>query len=86
MKIKLNENFSINVEIKEEDAFDSGSSLLVYSIDEKTIFGKDSLFDKKNEKFDFDLVKFLENSFAIDENLADMLVLPASLASGKTTF
>ena len=28
----------------------------------------------------------MENSFAIDENLADMLVLPASLASGKTTF
>ena len=28
----------------------------------------------------------MENSFAIDENLADMLVLPASLASGKTAF
>ena len=83
---KIKEKFSINVEIKEENAIDSGSSLLVYSIDEKTIFGKDSLFDKKNEKFDFDVVKFLENSFAIDENLADMLVLPASLASGKTTF
>ena len=83
---KIKENFSINVEIKEENAIDSGSSLLVYSIDEKTIFGIDSLFDKKNKKFDFDVEKFLENSSAIDENLADMLVLPASLASGKTTF
>ena len=83
---KIKENFSINVEIKEENAVDSGSSLLVYSIDEKTIFGIDSLFDKKNKKFDFDVEKFVENSSAIDENLADMLVLPASLASGKTTF
>ncbi|MCE2614639.1 MAG: RNA 3'-phosphate cyclase [Nitrosopumilus sp. (ex Thoosa mismalolli)] len=83
---KINENYSIDVEIKEEKAIDSGSSLLVYSIDEKTIFGMDSLFDKKNDNFDFELEKFLGNSFAIDENLADMLVLPASLASGKTTF
>ncbi|WP_299291590.1 RNA 3'-terminal phosphate cyclase [Nitrosopumilus sp.] len=83
---KINENFTVDIEIKEEKAIDSGSSLLAYSIDEKTIFGIDSLFDKKNKKFDFDVEKFLENSSAIDENLADMLVLPASLASGKTTF
>lgn len=83
---RVNENFAIDIEIKEEKAIDSGSSILAYSIDEKTIFGMDSLFDKKNKKFDFDVEKFMENSFAIDENLADMLVLPASLASGKTTF
>lgn len=83
---RINENYAIDVKIKEEKAIDSGSSLLVYSIDEKTIFGMDSLFDKKNNNFGFDLEKFLGNSFAIDENLADMLVLPASLASGKTTF
>lgn len=83
---KFKENFLVNVEIKEEKAIDSGSSLLAYNINEKTIFGMDSLFDKKNKNFDFDVGKFLENSSAIDENLADMLVLPASLASGKTTF
>lgn len=83
---KINENFSSNVEIKEEKAIESGSSLLVYTIDEETIFGIDSLFDKKKENFNFDVEKILGNSFAIDENLADMLVLPASLASGKTTF
>ena len=86
IKNKITENFTVDVEIKEEKTIDSGSSLLAYSIDEKTIFGIDSLFDKKNKKFDFDVEKFLENSSAIDENLADMLVLPASLASGKTTF
>lgn len=83
---RLDGDFSVDVEIKEEKAIDSGSSLLAYSTDEETVFGMDSLFDIKNKKFDFDAEKLLGNPFAIDENLADMLVLPASLASGKTTF
>ncbi len=83
---KIRENFSVNVKIKEEKAADSGSSILVYSIDEKTVFGMDCLFDKRDNSFDFDVEEFLGNPYAIDENLADMLVLPASLASGKTTF
>ena len=30
--------------------------------------------------------KFLNNSFGVDANLADMIVVPASLGEGKTTF
>ncbi len=87
-KIKkiLDEKFETKVEINNQEAIDSGASLLVYSIDENTIFGLDSLFEKNNQDFDFDIEKFVGNSFAIDENLADMLVVPASLASGKTIF
>ncbi len=78
-------NFVANVEVNEQDALDSGASLLVYSIDEKSITGIDGLFDKKTESFNIDLDEFLE-SLAVDENLADMIVVPASLAKGKTTF
>lgn len=84
VKNKLKENFITEIEICEEDAINSGSSLLVYGIDNNSIFGLDSLFDKKNQEFDLDIEKFTDKSFAIDENLADMLIVPASLASGKT--
>ncbi|ABX13629.1 RNA 3'-terminal phosphate cyclase [Nitrosopumilus maritimus] len=84
IKEKLNESFVVDVEIKEE-ALDSGASLLVYSIDENSIIGIDSLFDKKIESFDVDLDGFLED-IAVDENLADMIVVPASVAKGKTIF
>lgn len=81
----VNENFVVDVEIKEEEALDSGASLLVYSIDENSITGSDSLFDKKTQSFDVDIDGFLED-LAVDENLADMIVVPASVAKGKTTF
>jgi len=83
---ELNGNLAVDIKMAKEEAIDSGSSLLVYAVDKRTVFGMDSLFDKKSGNFDFDAEGFLGNSFAIDENLADMLVVPASLAAGKTTF
>jgi len=86
IKKKLtNENFVVETEIKNQEAIDSGASLLIYSIDENSIIGVDTLFDKKIQRFDIDIDKFT-NSLAIDDNLADMLVVPASLGSKKTTF
>jgi len=76
---------NVEVEIKEEEAIDSGASLLIYSIDENSIIGIDGLFNKKNQKFDLDFEKFINNSLGVDENLADMLVVPASLGINKTT-
>ena len=74
----------VKTEIKEEEAIDIGASLLVYSIDEHSVVGADSLFDKKNESFGFDFERFTRNELGVDENLADMLVVPASIASEKT--
>ena len=79
-------NFNVKVEIKEEKAIDSGASLLLYSIDENSIIGMDKLFDKKTQNFDLDIDKFINNSAGMDENLADMLVVPASLGVKKTVF
>ena len=78
-------NYLVEVEIKNQDAVDSGASLLIYSIDENSVIGVDALFDKKTQIFNLDLDKFV-NSVSIDDNLADMLVVPASLGDGKTTF
>ena len=85
LKKLVNENFVVGVEIKEEEALDSGASLLVYSTDECSIIGIDALFDKKTQSFDIDLDGFLED-LAVDENLADMIIVPASLAKGKPHF
>ena len=79
-------NFSVQSKIIEEPAVDSGGFVLISSIDENSIIGIDSLFDKRTKKFDLDLDKFIKNNFSVDENLADMVVLPASIANGLTIF
>ena len=80
----VKENFIVETEIINQDAVDSGASLLVYSSDEYSIIGVDTLFDKRLQKFDFNFDKFVNNVLGVDENLADMLVVPASLADKKT--
>ncbi len=80
------ENFIVETEIKNEEAVDSGASMLIYSIDEHSIIGIDALFDKKTQKFDLNIDEFIKNSVGIDGNLADMLVVTASLGQKKTSF
>jgi len=82
----IEKKFVVQTQINEESANDSGSSLLIFSIDEESIIGIDSIFDKRTEKFNLDLNSFIENNLGVDERLADMLVLPASLANGMTVF
>ena len=83
---KIKEKIKVKSEIKEEEAIDSGASLLIYNIDNNSIMGIDSLFNKKIQDFDLDLDKINNNSLGLDEKLADMIVVPASLAKGKTIF
>lgn len=80
------ENFIVSTEIKNREAVDSGASLLIYSTDKHSVIGVDALFDKKTQRFNLDFDKFIKNSLGVDENLADMLVVPASLGQEKTTF
>jgi len=82
----IKENFIVKTEIKNENAIDSGASLLMYSIDENSIIGVDSLFDKKIQNFNLDVDRFIKKSLGVDENLADMLVVIASLGHKKTIF
>lgn len=82
----IENNFTVEKQVKEEYGLDSGASLMISSIDNDSIIGADSLFNKKTGEFDLDLKKFIQNKYSVDENLADMLVLPASLANGITIF
>jgi RNA 3'-terminal phosphate cyclase (ATP) len=82
----IKNDFSIGLEVKEESALNSGASLIISSMDNNSIIGFDSLFNIKTKIFDKDLKEFIQNQHSLDENLADMLVLPASLASGTTVF
>ncbi|MFB5646519.1 MAG: RNA 3'-terminal phosphate cyclase [Candidatus Nitrosomaritimum yanchengensis] len=82
----IENNFIVDTKIKEEHTLDSGASLLISSIDKNSIIGIDSLFNLKQNKFDLDLDKFTHANHSVDEHLADMLVLPASLANGMTVF
>lgn len=87
IKSKLIEkDFDVEVIIKNQNAIDSGSALLIVSVDDESIMGIDSIFDKKINEFRIDLKRILENNLGVDENLADMLVVPASLAEGMTIF
>ena len=87
IKSKLVEKkFDVENIIRKEDAVDSGVSLLIISVDENSIIGIDSLFDKKTNEFSLDVNKITENNLGVDENLADMLVLPSSLSNDLTIF
>lgn len=82
----IEKKFIVKTQINEENAIDSGASLLIFSIDDESIIGIDSIFDNKAEKFNLDLESFTENNLGVDEHLADMLVLPASLTNEMTIF
>ena len=84
---KLTEKkFVVQTQINEEIAIDSGATLLICSIDDESIIGIDSVFDKKTEQFNLDLESFTENNYGVDDRLADMLVLPACLTNEMTIF
>ena len=79
-------NFTVDIKIIKTKAVDAGASILIYTNDENSIIGTDTLFDQKEEKFPIDLDIFIKNTLGVDNNLADMLVAPASLVKGKTVF
>lgn len=82
----IEKKFVVQTQINEETAIDSGSSLLIFSIDEESMIGIDSIFDKRTEEFNLDLEDFIENNLGVDQRLADMIVLPASLTNELTVF
>lgn len=86
IKKRLTEKgFQVNSDIKNEDALNQGGALLVFSTDETSIIGVDSLFDTKSLKFSDSVVdRFSNSNLGLDNQLADMVVLPASLADGMS--
>ena len=85
---KLEEKgFSVDSDVIEETAIDHGSSMLIFSNDSNSIIGSDGLYDSKKEKFSEDVSsEFLTCGLGVDNHLADMLVLPASLSKEMSVF
>jgi len=80
-------NFSVTVENKIDPALNEGGSMLIFSNDSNSIIGIDSLFDNRiNDKGRIMAKKFLQSDLGVDEHLADMLVVPASLINKKSVF
>ena len=82
----IDNDFTVDIKIIKTNAIDHGASILIYVNDEDSIIGADMLLDEKEGKFPIDLEMFTNNTLGVDNNLADMLVAPASLAQGKTVF
>ena len=78
----VEKDYAIDIKIKSEDAKDPGATLLVYSIDDHSIIGTDALYNQKTCEFDLDIDDFVRSN-SMDDNLADMLIVPASLSNEK---
>ncbi len=84
---KLEEmHYTIQIHSREENAKDAGASLLAYAKDGGSIRGVDALFNKNDGCFDVELGRIISNNLGVDENLADMIVVPASIACGMSVF
>ncbi|NIP62279.1 MAG: RNA 3'-phosphate cyclase [Nitrosopumilaceae archaeon] len=84
IEAKLKKDFTVSTEMIQEPAIDKGSAILIYSIDENSVIGVDCLFENGFKEKIAD--RFLNSRLGLDENLADMVVLPASLAQGQSVF
>ena len=80
------ENFVTQLKIRNEDALDKGASILISSMDSKSIIGIDGLLDVKSFKFSDIAQSFIESNLGVDSNLADMIVIPTALVDGISVF
>ena len=80
-----------DIQIEKKDTVDSGASLLVWGAGTSFVAGATLLYNKKSGRWhpntNDSINRFTSGAFAgVDENLADMLVLPASVGNGRTEF
>ena len=80
-------DFKIKKFVSNEDSINEGAVVLLSSIDSKSIIGVDSLLDRKNQGFSSKLPdRFASLNLSVDDNLSDMLVVPASLSKDMSSY
>ena len=92
--VSIEQNFKkdslnvMNTKITNEEALDKGASILAYRNDKNSILGMSSLWNTSAEKFvdGISSKKFIPDNLGVDENLADMLVIPASQSKETSIF
>lgn len=79
--------FKVSNTLSMENAKDRGGALLAMIKDSDSIVGEDALFDVKKGEFVRDVAGgLLRTKRGVDEHLADMLVVPASVTDGTSIF
>ena len=77
------EGHRCTMEVREEEAPSPGAAVLAYRTGAGFATGADSLYA---DGFGSDVARRLLDCASVDENLADMLVVPASVADGLSIF
>ena len=87
-KTILNKNgFDCEISVKEENALDSGCSILIFSYDTNSIIGSDGIYQKSLSGLGESVAKkFIESNLGVDLFLSDMLVVPLSLIKETSIF
>jgi RNA 3'-terminal phosphate cyclase (ATP) len=79
--------FDCETAIKEENAMDSGCSMLMVSHDTNSVIGSDGIYQKGLQGIGESVArKFIESNLGVDLYLSDMLVVPCSLVSETSVF
>jgi RNA 3'-terminal phosphate cyclase (ATP) len=80
--------FSVESQINEQSAQNQGASLVIFSQDITSINGADELLDFRNKEVFGKkcLNNFLGSNLGVDNNLADMLIMPLSLINETSVF
>ncbi len=79
-------DYSVESEIKKEDSLSDGGNMLVYSFDATSITGSDGLTDTTADLAKSISKNFIRNKLGVDNHLADMIVLPASLINDTSVY
>jgi RNA 3'-terminal phosphate cyclase (ATP) len=84
----LNKNgFDCKISIEKNNALDKGCSILIFSYDENSIIGSDSIYQKSlNGLGELVAKKFIESNLGVDLCLSDMLVVPLSLIKDTSIY
>ena len=85
-EILQQKGFSVESQVTEERALNSGASFLVWNSDNDSINGADDLLQNSSEFGKAAIARFAENDFGADTNLSDMLVTPLALSKEMSIF
>lgn len=82
----IKNGYNVKTKISEQSAANMGAAILAYSKDENSISGVDSLWSLQKGFGESFSKRFMSNSLGVDENLADMLIVPASQSKETSVF
>ena len=85
--ILIRNGFDCEIAINEENAIDTGCSMLIFSHDVNSITGSDGIYQKSLQGLGESVAKkFIESNLGVDIHLSDMLVVPLALVKETSAY